>query len=108
MSSRHNLSYFIKEGVHGIFTHGFMSFACVSVITTCLVLTGTVVLLMLTLTGTISDLGTTGDISAYVDESFSDEASAALENTLRAIPNVSGVDYVDKARGLDELREKLG
>ena len=98
----------MKEGVHGIFTHGFMSFACVSVITTCLVLTGTVVLLMLTLTGTISDLGTTGDISAYVDESLSDDASAALENALRAIPNVSGVDYVDKTRGLAELREKLG
>ncbi len=98
----------MKEGVRGIFTHGFMSFASVSVITTCLVLTGTVVLLMLTLTGTISDLGSAGDISAYVDETLSDEASAALETTLRSIPNVSGVDYVDRDRGLKELRDKLG
>ncbi|MCI6907587.1 MAG: permease-like cell division protein FtsX [Eubacteriales bacterium] len=108
MSNRHNFTYFMKEGVRGIFTHGFMSFASVSVITTCLVLTGTVVLLMLTLTGTITDLGSSGDIRAYVDETLSDEESEALENTLRAIPNVSGVDYIDRDRGLADLREDLG
>lgn len=98
----------MTEGVRGIFTHGFMSFASVSVIATCLVLTGTVVLLMLTLTGTITDLGSAGDIRAYVDETLTEEESAALETALREIPNVSGVDYIDRARGLADLREELG
>ncbi|MGI6335849.1 MAG: permease-like cell division protein FtsX [Eubacteriales bacterium] len=108
MNNRHNFAYFFREGVQGIFTHGFMSFASVSVITTCLVLTGTVVLLMLTLTGTIDELGSVGDIRAYVDETLSDENAAALETTLRAIDNVSGVDFIDRARGLNELKEQLG
>lgn len=98
----------MKEGVRGIFTHGFMSFASVSVITTCLVLTGTVVLLMLTLTGTITDLGSSGDIRAYVDETLSDEESEAIENTLRAIPNVSGVDYIDRDRRNTRTRSTGG
>jgi len=80
--TRHSFSYFFKEGIRGVFSHGFMSFASTSVITTCLVLTGTVVLLMLTLTATISDLGTTNDIRAYVDETYSDEEAEALEGKL--------------------------
>ncbi len=108
MSKTHNFAYFTREGVRGIFTHGFMSFASVSVITTCLVLTGTFVLLMLTLTGTITDMGASGDICAYVDETLSDEKSEALGSVLGAIPNVTELDYVDRDRGLSELREDMG
>ena len=105
---RHNFFYFIREGFRGIFKHGFRSFASVSVITTCLALTGTVILLVMTLTGTITDLGEAGDICAYVDETWSDQDSSALGITICELPNISKVEYIDRVRGLEELREELG
>ena len=35
-----NLGYLIKEGFHGIFLHGFMSFAAICVTIACLLIVG--------------------------------------------------------------------
>ena len=35
-----NLGYLLKEGVRGIFLHGFMSFAAVCVTVACLIIVG--------------------------------------------------------------------
>ena len=85
-----------------------MSFASVSVMVTCFVLTGTIALLILSLNLTIDSMSQLGDIRAFVEESMSDGDAIALEEKLRAIDNVSGVDFVDKARGLTDLREQFG
>ncbi|NLD88543.1 MAG: ABC transporter permease [Clostridiales bacterium] len=105
---RYNISYFFKEGISGVWSHGFMSFASVSVIITCLVLTGSIAFLVLSLNQTIASMGDLGDIRAYVDETFSDEEVAALETKVRNISNVSGVDFIDRDRGLQELKEEFG
>ena len=42
---RYNFKYFWKEGFSGIFLHGFMSLAAVSVIVACLLITGSVALM---------------------------------------------------------------
>ena len=106
--SRHNISYYFREGFKGVFSHGFMSFAAVSVMTTCLVLTGTVVLLVLTLNLTIDSMTKIGDIHAYVDDTYTIEEAAELEEKIRAIDNVSGVDFIDRNRRLDELKVEWG
>ena len=36
-----SIRYFFKEGLQSIFVHGFMSFAAVTVIAACLLITGT-------------------------------------------------------------------
>jgi|GEM_PF-836591 len=108
MSSRHNVPYFFREGFRGIFKHGFMSFASVVVITICLVLCGTTLILMLTLENTITDMGNTGDICVYVDETLSDDSAAALESDFRSIEGISELQFIDRAQALEDLREKLG
>jgi len=105
---RYNISYFFKEGISGVWSHGFMSFASVSVIITCLILTGSVAYLVLCLNQTITSLGEFSDIRAYVDDTLSDEAVVELETKIRNISNVSGVDFIDKERGLQELKEDFG
>lgn len=106
--SRHNISYYLREGFKGVFSHGFMSFAAVSVMTTCLVLTGTVVLIVLSLNLTIDSMTKIGDIRAYVDDTYTIEEAAALEDKIRSIENVSGVDFIDRNRALEELASSLG
>ncbi len=106
--NRHNWAYFLREGIQGIFSHGFMSFASVSVMVTCFVLTGTLTLLISSLNLTIDSISQMGDIRAFVEESYTDEEALALESKLRNIENVSGVDFIDKARGLEELKAQYG
>ena len=108
MSSKHNASYFFREGFRGIFKHGFMRFASVVVITFCLVICGTMLLLMLTLENTITDLGDTGDICVYIDETYSEKKAAELESAFRSIPEVTDLTFINRAQALEDLREKLG
>lgn len=106
--NRHNIAYFFREGVKGIFSHGFMSFASVCVMITCLVLTGTILLLVMSINLTIESMVSLGDIRAYVAEGYTYEQAQALESKLRMIENVGGVDFISNERGLDELREDFG
>lgn len=106
--NRHNIGYFFREGIKGIFSHGFMSLASVTVMITCLLLTGTMLLMVLSVNTTIESLVSLGDIRAYVDESYTREQAEALENKLRMIDNVSGVDFIPNDRALDELRDEFG
>ena len=68
--NRHNIVYFFREGIKSIFSHGFMSLASVTVMITCLLLTGTALLLVLSVNLTIESMVTLGDIRAYVDETY--------------------------------------
>ena len=45
MSRRFDAGYYISEGFHSIFTHGFMSFAAVCMIVACLLIMGSFTLL---------------------------------------------------------------
>ena len=45
MARRLNSGYYISEGFHNVFSHGFMSFAAVCMIVACLLIMGTFTLL---------------------------------------------------------------
>ena len=45
MARRFNGKYYLSEGFHSIFTHGFMSFAAVCMIVACLLIMGSFTLL---------------------------------------------------------------
>ena len=45
-NSKTGLSYFWSEGIHNIFLNGFMSFAAVSIILACLLITGSMALII--------------------------------------------------------------
>ena len=39
--SRHDFTYFAREGIRNMFSHGFMSFAAIGITVACLVIMGT-------------------------------------------------------------------
>ena len=49
MARRFNGKYYLSEGFHSIFTHGFMSFAAVCMIVACLLIMGSFTLLAVNL-----------------------------------------------------------
>ena len=67
-----NLGYLIKEGVRGIFLHGFMSLAAVVVTVACLLIVGSFSCLVYNVNVMVDDLNKTNEVLAFVDDSLTD------------------------------------
>ena len=99
-----NLGYLIKEGFKGIFKHGFMSFASVTIIMACLIIMGVFTLLGLNINRVIADLEAQNEIVAFVDESYTNEQAKALEKKLLKVDNVSGVEFVSRTTAMNDFK----
>ncbi len=100
-------TYLIREGFRSIKTHGFMSFASVTIITACLIIMGSVVLLSLNIDALIADLEQQNEVVAFVDESIVDEAQAeALKSSIMNIENVWAADFVSRDSAMDNFMSK--
>ena len=99
--------YLIGEGFRNIFTHGFMSFASVTIIIACLIVMGSFTLLDININQIIDDIGDQNQILAYVDEDMTaQEASAKLQTKLESLDNVASVELVSRSEARESFMEK--
>ena len=97
------LGYLIKEGLLSIFTHGFMSFACVMVIVACLLIMGVFSVLAYVVDVNIDNLEQQNEILAFVDENLSDEESLEIGKRLEALDNVKSIEYITRQQAMDNF-----
>ena len=100
-----NLGYLLKEGVKGIFTHGFMSFAAVCVTVACLLIVGSFSILMYNLNIMVEELNQTNEILVYVDETLSDSDAKSVGTKINMIDNVLRSDFIPREQALEEFIE---
>lgn len=99
--------YLIGEGFRNIFTHGFMSFASVTIIIACLIVMGSFTLLDININEIIEDIGDQNQILAYVEEDMTaQEATAQIQAKLEAIDNVASVNFVSRSEARKTFLEK--
>ncbi len=98
------LFHLIKEGIKSIFTHGFMSFASVTIIVACLLIMGSFSLLTFNIDAMISDMEKDNEILAFVDEDLSDEEAMALQTRLEAVSNISSVRFVSREEAFENFK----
>ena len=98
-----NLGYLIKEGIRGIFLHGFMSFAAVCVTVACLLIVGTFSSLMYNLRIMVEDLNKTNEIMVYVDEDLSDAEARSVGTYINLIENVQQATFVSREQALEDF-----
>ena len=99
--------YLIGEGFRNIFTHGFMSFASVTIIIACLIVMGSFTLLDININQIIEDIGNQNQILAYVDENMTaQEATAQIQTKLESLDNVASVSFVSRAEARKTFLEK--
>ena len=103
MARRLNSGYYITEGFHNVFSHGFMSFAAVCMIVACLLIMGTFTLLAVNLEHMLGELEKENEFLAYVDESFSQEQARGLEQELSVLDNVAEVTFVTREQALEDF-----
>ena len=98
------LFHLIKEGIKSIFTHGFMSFASVTIIVACLIIMGSFSLLSVNIDGMISDMEQDNEILAFVDDSLSDEEAMAIQSRIEAVSNVSSVTFMSREEAFEAFK----
>ena len=95
-----NIGYLLKEGIKGIFTHGFMSFAAVCVTVACLLIVGSFSILMYNVNIMVEDLNKTNEILVYVDSSLSDAEARSVGTKINLIDNVLKAEFVSREQAL--------
>ena len=100
-----NFFYLIKEGVKGIFKHGFMSFAAVCVTVACLLIVGSFSILMYNVNIMVEDLNQTNEVLAYVDGSLTEAEAKSIGTKINMIDNVLQADFISREEALQRFVE---
>ena len=66
------LGYLIREGIRGVFSHGFRSVASITVIAACLIIMGSFALVAVNVDSFIGNLEDESQVLAFVDEALSE------------------------------------
>ena len=93
-------NYLMAQGVKNIFTHGFMSFASITIIIACLLIMGSFSLLTLNIDANIDRLQNQNEVIAYVDETLTEDEARAIEPKVAAVPNVASVEFVTREQAM--------
>ena len=98
-----NIGYLMKEGIRGIFLHGFMSFAAVLVTVACLLIVGSFAVLVYNVNIMVEDLNKTNEIMAYVDDTLSDAEARSIGTRINQISNVYKAEFKHKEIAFEEF-----
>ena len=103
-----NLGYLLKEGIRGIFLHGFMSFAAVCVTVACLLIVGSFSVLMYNVNIMVEDLNKTNEILVIVDEELPDAEAKSVGTQINRIENVQNAVFVSREEALENFVAEHG
>jgi len=98
-----NIGYLLKEGVRGVFLHGFMSFAAICVTLACLVLIGSFYLVMLNVNNLISELDKQNQIIAFVDDSYTEAQAKSIGTQINRIEAVTTAEFVSNEQAFSSF-----
>ncbi len=103
-----NLGYLIKEGIRGIFLHGFMSFAAVFVTVACLLIVGTFFSVIYNIGLKVEELNEKSEMLVFVDATLNDAQAKSVGSDLALVPNVEQAIFIPREQAYAEFREDMG
>lgn len=105
---KNNIGYLLREGVRGVFLHGFMSFAAVCVTVACLIIMGSFSLILYDLHVMIVELEQENQVLVYIDEDYSEARAKSVGSQINMISNVHEATFVSRQEALDNFVAELG
>ena len=103
-----NFGYLLKEGVRGIFLHGFRSFAAVCVTVACLIIIGSFSMLLYNLNIMVAEVEQDAEILVYIDENYTEAEAKSVGSKINMIENVHQATFVSRQQALEEFVAKQG
>ena len=98
-----NIGYLVREGIRGIFLHGFMSFAAVCVTVACLLIVGSFSCLVYNVNILVEDLNKTNEILVYIDSELSDAEAKSVGTVINRVSNVLKATFVSREEALEDF-----
>ncbi len=98
-----NFGYLLKEGIRGIFLHGFMSFAAICVTVACLLIVGSFSALMYNVNITVEQLNQTNEVLLYIDSDYSDAEARSVGTRINLVDNVLQARFVTREEALESF-----
>ena len=99
-----NFGYLIKEGIRGIFLHGFMSFAAICVTVACLLIVGSFSSLIYNVSLMVDDLNKTNEVLVYIDDALSYSEAQTIETQIRQIDkNIYEAKLISREEALKDF-----
>ena len=98
-----NFFYLLKEGIRGIFTHGFMSFAAICVTVACLVIVGSFSLLTYNVSIMVEELNQTNEILVYIDSDLSEAEAKSVGTKINMVDNILQATFVSREEALEDF-----
>lgn len=104
---KNNIGYLLREGIRGVFLHGFMSFAAIWVTVACLIIMGTFGLVLYNLNEMIQDLEKENEVLVYIDETYSESKAKSVGSQINLIANVHKAEFVSREQALENFVEQM-
>lgn len=101
-----NLGYLIKEGFKNIFNNRMMSLASIGVLISCLVLTGSAIMLSVNVSNIVDEVGDSNSTKVYLTDDLTKLEAVYKGKELKAIDNIIDAEFIDKEDAIIELYDK--
>ncbi len=102
------IRYFVREGFKNIWVNRIMSIASVCVLTICLLLLGTSVLISINVRNLMNSVEQQNQIGVFLKDDADQNAIDQIGQQLRKMPDVSKAEFVSKAQALADQKKQLG
>ena len=101
----YNPFYFIFDALRNLWRHRATGIASILVLTSCLILLGAFGLLIRNIDVNVEKLGLLNEIVVFVDYDTTPEELQIITEDIKALDNVTYVDYVSKETGFESMKE---
>ena len=103
---KNNFGYLLKEGIRGIFSHGFMSFAAIFVTVACLLIVGSFFAITYNLGLIVDDLNQTNEVLVFVDENLSDAEAKSVGTDINNVKNIESAEFISREEAKEAYAAK--
>lgn len=103
-----SFGYLIKEGFKNLFHNRLMTLASVGVLISCLVLTGSAVMLTINVSNIVESVGDNNVTKVFLDDEMTKLEAVYKGKELQALDNIVDVEFIDKDDSIKAYREQLG
>lgn len=103
-----SLGYLIKEGFKNLFNNRMMSLASIGVLISCLVLTGSAIMLSVNVSNIVDEVGDANVTKVFLDDKMDKADAIRKGKELRALDNIVEATFVDKEDAIKNYHTMVG
>ena len=103
-----NLGYLLREGFRSVWKNRLMAMASVVVLTACILITGLASLVFVNVNYVFEQVAHQNVVVVWIEKDTAEADVQAMGDELKAMSNVSGVDFLSKEEVLERYAKDLG